>query len=410
MTENQHVTPQPPTFHSPQPPVQQLPVGWQHQLHSQPQPPLTGVRKRRAGIGLAGVVAIALFSAGIGGGAAIAANHFLGSSDPAAQAPITTTVVQASADHSDWAATAAAVQDAVVAIQVAGNSSSGQGSGVIIDAQGHIVTNNHVVSGSGQGARITVTIGDQSHQASIVGTDPSTDLAVIRLDDPPASLSVISWGDSSTLTVGQGVMAVGNPLGLSDTVTTGIISALNRPVTTEAVTTQPTDRSSSEVVVTAAIQTNAAINPGNSGGALVDASGSLIGITSSIAQVSSGTSQSGNIGIGFAIPVSQVRYVTEQLISNGVAEHAQLGVTARDGVSGTQLGATLEQVSPDSAAAAAGLSSGDLITAVDGTPVTGTESLIALIRNHEVGQEVTLTALRNGTSQEFRVTLGKTTR
>ena len=385
----QQPTPQPFSFPGGQQPVPSLPT-----------------RPRRAGIGATGIVALALFSAGIGGGAAIAANHHLTPSASTAPAATATSVVQASAATPDWSATAAAVQDAVVAIQVSSNSGSGQGSGVIIDAQGHIVTNNHVVSGAGQGAQISVTIGDQSHSASVVGTDPSTDLAVIRLDDPPANLSVITWGDSSSLTVGQNVMAIGNPLGLSDTVTTGIISALNRPVTTQAVETTPTARSSNGVVVTAAIQTNAAINPGNSGGALVDASGALIGITSSIAQVSSSGGQSGNIGIGFAIPVSQVKYVATQLIANGVAEHAQLGVTARDGVQGTQLGATIEQVSSGSAAAAGGLHDGDLVTAVDDVPVTGTESLVALIRNHEVGQQVMLTVLRNGTAEKVQVTLG----
>ncbi|MDO5066772.1 MAG: trypsin-like peptidase domain-containing protein [Propionibacteriaceae bacterium] len=384
----------------------------QYQFPQQPFPgpqqpvPTVPATPRRAGIGATGVVALALICAGIGGGAAIAANH-LAPASSIAPAATTTSVVQASASNPDWAATAPAVQDAVVAIQVSGNSGSGQGSGVIIDGKGHIVTNNHVVSGSGQGARIDVTIGDQRHPASIVGTDPSTDLAVIRLDAPPAGLSVLQWGDSASLAVGQNVMAIGNPLGLSDTVTTGIISALNRPVTTRAVETRPTAQSGDGVVVTAAIQTNAAINPGNSGGALVDASGALIGITSSIAQVSSGEGQAGNIGIGFAIPAAQARYVTEQLIAKGVAEHAHLGVQARDGAVGTQLGATLQQVSPDSAAASAGLRDGDLITAVDGAPVTGTESLVALIRNHEVGQEVTVTVLRDGSRADLRVTLGR---
>ncbi|MDO5083014.1 MAG: trypsin-like peptidase domain-containing protein [Arachnia propionica] len=377
MNQHPHQFPQPPlSFPGPQQPVPTVPTA-----------------PRRAGIGATGIVALALLSAGIGAGASLAATQYLAPASPATQA-VATSVVQASATTPDWAATAAAVQDAVVAIQVNGSSGSGQGSGVIIDASGHIVTNDHVVSGAGQGARIAVTIGDRSHQASVVGTDPSTDLAVIRLDDPPATFSVIQWGDSASLTVGQPVMAVGNPLGLSDTVTTGIISALNRPVTTDS-------------VVTAAIQTNAAINPGNSGGALVDASGALIGITSSIASLPSSQGQTGNIGIGFAIPAAQVRYVAEQLIANGVAEHAHLGVTARDGAAGTQLGASIDQVSPGSAAADAGLTPGDLVTAVDTTPVTGTESLVALIRNHEVGQQVTLAVLRGGTTEEIRVTLGK---
>ena len=276
-------------------------------------------KPRKARKTLAAFVAVALLSAGVGGGSAIVANHYLGGSHPSAISTATTTqVAQASANSPDWTATAAAVKNAVVAIKVEGSSGQGQGSGVVTDAQGHIVTNNHVVSGAGQGAKLSVTIGDKTYSAQVVGTDPSTDLAVLKLENPPSNLTVASWGDSSTLKVGQPVMAVGNPLGLSDTVTTGIVSALNRPVTTQAVTDNDnnvSDQGSSDVVVTSAIQTNAAINPGNSGGALVDSSGALVGITSSIASLASNGSssgQSGNIGIGFAIPSAQVKSVVEQ--------------------------------------------------------------------------------------------------
>lgn len=379
------------------------PQAWNVPTH-QPMPPQP---RRRPGISAIGALTLALVSAGIGGGTALAVNQHLAPVAPALAPATSTSVIQAAADSPDWAATARAVQDAVVAIQVTGASGSGQGSGVIIDAGGHIVTNNHVVSGAGQGARIAVVIGDRSHPASVVGTDPSTDLAVLRLDEVPENLSVIEWGDSAALAVGQGVMAVGNPLGLADTVTTGIISALNRPVTTKAVGVQPTAHSGGDLVVTAAIQTNAAINPGNSGGALVDASGRLIGITSSIAAVTSGADQAGNIGIGFAIPVSQVRDVVDQLIANGVAQHPQLGISARDGLEGTQLGASVDDVSPDSAAAQSGLQRGDLITAVDDAPVVGSESLVALIRTHAVGQEVVLRVLRNGDPEEIRVVLSR---
>lgn len=165
-----------------------------------------------------------------------------------------------------------------------------------------------------------------TYKATVVGTDPATDLAVIRLEKPPADLKPITMGDDATLQVGQPVMAIGNPLGLSSTVTTGIVSALNRPVTAGS---SSGDSSST----TNAVQTSALINPGNSGGALVNASGQLIGINSSIASVggSSGSSQSGNIGIGFAIPVSVVESITSQLISKGSVVHAQLGVQASTG-------------------------------------------------------------------------------
>ena len=364
---------------------------------------------------LAAFVAVALLSAGVGGGSAIAANHYLNSSSSGFSTATTTQVTQASANSPDWTATAAAIKDAVVAIKVEGSNKQGQGSGVIIDAKGHIVTNNHVVSGAGQGAKLSVTIGDKTYSAKVVGTDPSTDLAVLKLENPPSNLTVASWGDSSKLKVGQPVMAVGNPLGLSDTVTTGIVSALNRPVTTQAVNDNNVDDTNfnsqrdSDVVVTSAIQTNAAINPGNSGGALVDSSGALVGITSSIASLASNGSssgQSGNIGIGFAIPSTQVKSVVEQLIANGTVKHPQLGIRASNGTSGTQLGAKVEDVTQGSAAAQAGLQKGDLITAIDGTPVVGSESLVAQVRSYEVGKEVTLKVLRGSETLELKVTLG----
>lgn len=366
-----------------------------------PEPP----KARRK---LAGFVAVAMLSAGIGGGAAVAANHYLAPDKAASSSPaVSTQVVQASSNSPDWATTAAAVKDAVVAIQVTGRNGSGDGSGVVIDAEGHIVTNNHVVAGGGEGAKLTVTIGDQAYSAQIVGTDPSTDLAVIKIDNPPSQLTVATWGDSANLTVGQPVMAIGNPLGLSDTVTTGIVSALNRPVTTQAISDSVDDQGSG-VVVTSAIQTNAAINPGNSGGALVDASGNLIGITSSIATLTSNasSSQSGNIGIGFAIPASQAKYVAEQLIATGTVQHAQLGINAGDGNDGSQLGATVENVNAGSAAEAAGLKTGDLITSLNGQAVVNARSLIALVRNSEVGQEVTLDVIRGGETIQVKATLG----
>ena len=253
----------------------------------------------------------------------------------------------------------------------------------MIDAQGHIVTNNHVVSGAGSRAQITVVLDTTSYAATIVGTDPTTDLAAVK--------------------VGDEVMAIGNPLGLADTVTTGIVSALNRPVTTRAVTNRNV-ATRDDVVVTAAIQTNAAINPGNSGGALVNTAGELVGITSSIASLpSQGSSQAGNIGIGFAIGSDQVQYVAEQLIATGTAQHPQLGVTATD-VRGTgKLGAVVASVTDGSAAANGGLREGDLITAVDGAPVTSTEQLVALVRAGRVGEDMTLTVERGGRASEITI-------
>ena len=232
----------------------------------------------------------------------------------------------------------------------------------------------------------------------------TTDLAVLQIVEAPAELEVMAYADSSELAVGDPVMAIGNPLGLADTVTTGIVSALNRPVITEAVTTSPT-AGQGDAVVTAAIQTNAAINPGNSGGALVNASGELVGITSAIATLaSSSTDQTGNIGIGFAIASNQVRYVVDQLIANGYADHPQIGVSASDTTGPGLLGAEVTKVVSGSPAEQAGLKVGDLITAVNGDQVTSTESLVALVRAGEVGKELKLTIVRAGSPQVVAVT------
>ena len=417
-----HMIQNPRASQGPAPATPQLPSGasqaavpYSASAPAQAQTATATKKPRKTRKTLAAFVAVALLSAGVGGGSAIAANHYLNSSSSGFSTATTTQVTQASANSPDWTATAAAIKDAVVAIRVEGSNKQGQGSGVIIDAKGHIVTNNHVVSGAGQGAKLSVTIGDKTYSAKVVGTDPSTDLAVLKLENPPSNLTVASWGDSSKLKVGQPVMAVGNPLGLSDTVTTGIVSALNRPVTTQAVNDNNVDDTNfnsqrdSDVVVTSAIQTNAAINPGNSGGALVDSSGALVGITSSIASLASNGSssgQSGNIGIGFAIPSAQVKSVVEQLIANGTVKHPQLGIRASNGTSGTQLGAKVEDITQGSAAAQAGLQKGDLITSIDGTPVVGSESLVAQVRSYEVGKEVTLKVLRGSETLELKATLG----
>lgn len=365
----------------------------------QPQVTTTKTKPRRAGKFTAAFAAVALFAAGIGAGSAVLADHYIGDDQPAAigqsddssDASQGTTVVQADPSNPDWSAVADAAQQSTVAIQVAGEQGSGQGSGVVIDDEGHIVTNNHVVSGARQ---VLVTLNGHQYEATVVGTDPSTDLAVIQLTDPPEDLAPIAWGDSNALVVGDPVMAIGNPLGLSNTVTTGIVSALDRPVATRA-----SGESGTDAVVTAAIQTSAAINPGNSGGALVNASGELVGITSSIATVSgSDSGQSGNIGIGFAIGSDQARNVAQQLIENGEAVHAQIGVTARDLNQVGPMGAEVAQVTEGSPAAEAGLQPGDVVTAVDDRPVSSTTQLVGMIRAKEVGQTVSITYERDGES------------
>ena len=283
------------------------------------------------------------------------------------------------------------------------------------------MTNDHVVSGAGDGATITVTLdGGATYDATVAGTDPSTDLAVITISDPPDDLQPISTGSSAGLTTGDPVMAVGNPLGLAGTVTTGIVSALDRPVTTSSSAESqeqeqgspfaPQEQEESTPVVTSAIQTSAAVNPGNSGGALVDASGRLVGINSSIASVGGSSEQSGSIGIGFAIPVDEVTWIAEQLIEDGSAEHAFLGVSATDGTAkdgaATHSGAEIARVSEGGPAEDAGLQEGDLVTAIDDSPVTSSEALVCLVHARTIDSSATLTVFRDGEERTVDVTLG----
>ena len=337
--------------------------------------------------------------------ASAAAGSSSSSTDSTSSAP----VVQADPNNPNWTATANAVSPSVVAITVRQTGGEAQGSGVVYDDNGHILTNNHVVQG-GQTGQIQVTLNDgRTYPATIAGTDPSTDLAVLTVKNPPSDLKQISLGNSDELAVGDPVMAIGNPLGLSGTVTTGIVSALNRPVTTGAQQQDPFQQRQSEPVVTNAIQTSAAINPGNSGGALVNADGQLVGINSSIASLGSTGGESGSIGIGFAIPVNEAKAIASQLIDTGSAQHAYLGVAPKDGTASdgtaTRTGAEIARVLSGTPAAKAGLKQGDLVVAVDGERVDSATSLVAAIRERQVGDQVTLTVLRDGSTQKVSATL-----
>jgi len=349
-----------------------------------------------------GLVAVSVLSAALASGGTYAAASQ--NSSASASGSGTQSIRQVNPNAPDWTATAKAVTPSVVAISLQVQGGEAQGSGVVIDDAGHVLTNNHVVEGAEQGT-LQVTLSDgRIYEATVAGTDPSTDLAVVTITDPPTELTPIALGDSSALAVGDPVMAVGNPLGLASTVTTGIVSALNRPVTTGDQSTQFGQQS--DPVYTNAIQTNAAINPGNSGGALVNADGQLVGINSSIATAGS---NSGNIGIGFAIPVNEAKAIADQLIVKGSAAHAYLGVSLRDGEgkdgTATRAGALVAQVSPGTPAATAGLKDGDLIIGIKGVGVESMDSLIAHIRAEKVGNTVTLKVLRNGAAQDISVTL-----
>lgn len=327
-----------------------------------------------------------------------------GASDEGGSTTAAAKTADTATDAVDWASVASRVEPSVVAISVRGASGEAAGSGVVLDADGHIVTNHHVIAGAAGGGQIRVTLADDRVlTATVLGSDAESDLAVLQLKDPPEDLTPIRVSDSSALAVGDPVMAVGNPLGLSGTVTTGIVSSLDRPVTTQG---DELPQGESEPVVTNAIQTSAAINPGNSGGALVDASGRLIGINSSIATVGE---QSGSIGIGFAITAQQVTTVTDQILHGGTVHHARMGVSATDAlatVDGYQhRAAGITAVDAGSAAADAGLRTGDAVTAIDGESVDSALALVAQVRERPVGSTVTLTVVRDGTEKPVKVRL-----
>ena len=321
------------------------------------------------------------------------------------------TVPASNSSGTDWTDVAAAVSPAVVTIQAQGASSGGTGSGVIYDAQGDIVTNYHVIASVLGGGQIQVTLADgRLYTASIVGHDRTTDLAVIRLDNPPSDLTVARFATSANLEVGAPVMAIGAPLGLSNTVTTGIVSALNRPVevSMDEDSSSQDSQASSDLVVTNAIQIDASINPGNSGGPLFDASGAVIGINSSIKSLSSSSDgQAGSIGLGFAIPSDLVVSIADQLIASGTASHGMLGVTVKAATttvgSDTYVGAEVQDVSAGSGASAAGIRAGDVIVKVEGQEVTSPKQLIGYVRRYKAGDTVTMTIVRDGQTQDVSV-------
>jgi putative serine protease PepD len=317
-------------------------------------------------------------------------------------------VVTSTTKDPDWANVANAVRPTVVAITVQTPGGTAQGSGVVIDAQGHIVTNHHVVGDAVDGG-LQVTLSDgRIYAASVEGTDAATDLAVITLKDPPKDLQAARLGNSDDVVVGDPVAAIGNPLGLSSTVTTGIVSALDRPVQTSE-QSQGLGQQQGVQVVTNAIQVDAAINPGNSGGPLFDATGRVVGINSSIASIPNASGQAGSIGLGFAIPSNLVKQISDQLMKDGVAQHAFLGVTMKDGLGtadgATRAGAEVQAVQPGTPASDAGLQPGDVIVAIDKQPVDGALSLTGFVRQYASGDKVTLEVIRDGKSIEVPATL-----
>jgi putative serine protease PepD len=357
-------------------------------------------------VGLAGLVAGALIGGGAGAGVVALLD------DPASVAAGGASAQNVVIENPETAttATAAAAKAApsVVTIYVATSGGSGSGSGVVLTDDGYVLTNAHVVGDAGTDGSVQVRTADGTlYDATVVGTEPASDLAVLRLEGAE-DLTPATFADSDGVQVGDVAVAIGAPLGLSNTVTDGIISATDRAVATGS--------TRDEATVLDALQTDAAINPGNSGGALVNGAGEVIGINTAIATVASGTpgsqSQSGNIGVGFAIPSNTAERIAREIIETGSATQAFLGVSARtaaddqNGEVGT--GAEVVSVEPGSAAAEAGLQQGDVVTAVDDRPVTTSTELTAAVRSQAPGEEVTLTVRSGGDTRTVEVTLGST--
>ena len=293
------------------------------------------------------------------------------------------------------------VLPSVVKINVRGPQGQGSGSGIILSRDGEILTNNHVVAVAADGGSVSVSFNDGSTApAEVVGTDPLTDLAVIQARDV-SGLTPATLGSSGNLDVGEQVVAIGSPFGLEATVTSGIVSALNRPVSVGEPGPGVTD------TTYPAVQTDAAINPGNSGGPLVNMDGEVVGVNSSIRTASSASGGAGSIGLGFAIPLDKVLPIVDQLRAGETPTHARLGVRVTDaqGENGLLSGAGIASVGEGSAAEEAGLERGDVVTKVNGELITGSASLVATIRGFRPGDQVSLTVVRDGEEQEVDVTL-----
>jgi putative serine protease PepD len=369
------------------------------------------IREKRLTFFTATSVALlgALIGASVGAGAGVVAHNYL--TRPAA-------IVVNDLENVNWATAASATAaPAVVTIRVAGLSSGGNGSGVLLSSDGYILTNAHVVSinGSTDNVRLSVRTSDGGvFQAKLVGADPTNDLAVVKIE-PTKPLTPIVFGDSSLINVGDQVVAIGAPLGLEASVTRGIISALNRTI--QVASSESPDQSSLEFwsgeagrpINLNVIQTDAAINPGNSGGALVNDRGELVGVNVAIATASS-FAQSGNIGVGFAIPANVAKRIATEIIETGVASHGLLGALVSDAMSsddgaGFPIGVRVVELTPGGAAEEAGILPGDVITRINGKPVTTASELTAAVRQEPAGSRVKIEAMRDAIKLSFDVTL-----
>jgi putative serine protease PepD len=377
------------------------------------QQPAPKPKNGRGGL-VAAILVAALVAGGVGGGIgySLAKNNDNGSTD--------STTVSAPSSSGDVkrasgtvAGVAAKALPSTVTIEAEStNGEGGTGTGFVFDTQGHILTNNHVVADAVDGGKLTATFPDgKKYNAEVVGHAQGYDVAVIKLKNAPSDLKPLALGDSDKVAVGDSTIAIGAPFGLSNTVTTGIISAKNRPVASSD------GSASSKASYMSALQTDASINPGNSGGPLLDAQGAVIGINSAIQSSSSGglggTSQSGSIGLGFAIPINQAKHVAQQLIKTGKPVYPVIGasVSLEEGTGGakiTEQGASgSDAVTSGGPADKAGLKPGDVITKLDDQVIDSGPTLIGEIWTHQPGDTVKLTYTRDGKTHTVDVTLGQ---
>jgi putative serine protease PepD len=305
------------------------------------------------------------------------------------------------ADNGSVSAVAQALLPSTVQIlaELDGRAAGATGSGFVLDRDGHVVTNNHVVASAAadDGSIIVIDQAGERREATVLGRSAVYDLAVLTVEDA-GSLEPAALGASQVLRVGESVVAFGAPLGLSQTVTSGIVSALNRPVTTSG-------ESDDESSYINAVQTDAAINPGNSGGPLVNLAGEVVGVNSAIATTGGASGESGNIGVGFAIPIEQVRTTVDQILRTGKAEYPVIGAQVRTGGEPDAEGATITEVMPDTPAERAGLQQDDVITSVDDQPVNDGIALIVAIRTHLPGETVEMSVVRGGEERVVQVEL-----
>ncbi|MBD9732955.1 trypsin-like peptidase domain-containing protein, partial [Streptomyces sp. H28] len=366
-------------------------------------------KKGSGGRLLAAIAAAALLAGGLGGGLGYTLaknNDDSGSTTVSAS----TSGGNVKRDPGTVAAVASKALPSTVTIEAEGRSGEGgTGTGFVFDTQGHIVTNNHVVAEAVDGGKVSAAFPDgKKYEAKVVGHAQGYDVAVIKLADAPSNLKPLPLGNSDEVVVGDSTIAIGAPFGLSNTVTTGIISAKNRPVASS-------DGTGSQASYMSALQTDASINPGNSGGPLLDAQGNVIGINSAIQSTSNGgfgTGQAGSIGLGFAIPINQAKYVAQELIKNGKPVYAKIGasVSLQDTSGGAKItdqgAGGSEAIDPGGPADKAGLEPGDVITKLDDRVIDSGPTLIGEIWTHKPGDEVTLTYQRDGKEHTTELTLG----